>query len=83
MIMPVRPTEPIIDETRAMVPSFQAFILQASNESLATGIGSPEGQLEAGIGKTYMDENGATGSVLYIKQKEDILGDRKKGWILI
>ena len=45
--------------------------------------GSPEGVVEATSLRQYMDTVGAVGNVLYIKQKDDINGDRTKGWVLI
>lgn len=47
------------------------------------GTGSPEGQISALPTRVYMDETGATGSLIYIKRDADIGGDTKKGWILI
>lgn len=46
------------------------------------GTGSPEGVVEARQRQKYMDETGVAGSVSYIKQRNDILGDRTMGWVL-
>lgn len=48
------------------------------------GTGSPEGVILAQIGQTFIDTDAdIVSSFLYMKQKADILGDRKKGWRLI
>jgi len=83
MIIPINPATPLVNEDGTPTPIFRDFILQVSEESIAIGSGSPEGQLEASKGKRYMDESGDTGSILYIKKQESISGDRSQGWILV
>jgi hypothetical protein len=46
------------------------------------GIGSPEGVVEAKATRRYMDATGISGSVMYIKQVDDIAGDASMGWVL-
>ena len=45
------------------------------------GTGSPEGVIEARVGQTFIDTSADISSgFLYMKQKADISGNRKKGW---
>lgn len=83
MISLLDPNTPIIDSDGRPTQAFAAFLLQVTYRSTIIGTGSPEGLLDGGLGQTYMDDTAASGSVLYIKQKTDIAGDRKKGWILV
>ena len=48
-----------------------------------SGVGSPEGVVEAKQKRLYMDETGTTGNILYIKRDADIAGDRSRGWIRV
>lgn len=58
-------------------------LVDALNQSTpATGTGSPEGVVSAKTGKQYIDTAGAPGSVLYVKQVDDVAGDTSKGWTL-
>lgn len=82
MIIPLDATAAITDSDGRPTQAFRTFMLQVTEESLISGNGTPEGVLEAGKGRQYMDEDGVTGAVLYIKQKEDIGGNRRLGWIL-
>lgn len=83
MITPVPPAFPIVTEERTMTSTFKNFVLEVHKQSLQIGTGSPEGVLEAAKGSEYMDDDGVTGSIKYIKKLEAIAGDRKKGWILV
>ena len=75
-------TRPIVDENANMSQEFRAWVQTISNRSLIIGVGSPEGMIEAVVGSAYMDSTASTGSVQYVKQKADIGGDKKQGWIL-
>jgi hypothetical protein len=61
----------------------RAWVTAINNRSLVIDIGSPEGVVEAVQGAEYMDSDGTTGNIKYIKRDANILGDRSKGWILI
>ena len=50
---------------------------------LVIGTGAPEDVVSAIQGRQYMDQAAAPGSLLYMKQVDDIAGDDKKGWVLI
>ena len=64
-------------------PQFATFLLQVQERGLLIGQGSPEGIVEAQQGVEYMDENGFSGSIKWIKQSADILGNRTQGWVAI
>lgn len=74
---------PIVDENGVMTDEFQRFIDAIARLDLLVGTGSPEGVIEATIGREYLDTTGAAGAVKYIKQLADIGGDRTQGWIAI
>lgn len=80
----VRPASEVIvdEEGRPTVKFFQWLGLVTDLEPLS-GIGSPEGVLEARSKRIYFDLNGTTGSIAYIKLQDDIIGDRTQGWELI
>ena len=59
------------------------FFLLLSELDIATGVGSPEGVLRAGVGKQYMDTAGTAGNIKYIKRDAEIAGDKRLGWILV
>ena len=54
-----------------------------TNLDLIVGTGSPEGAVEAFVGREYMDDAGTAGSIKYIKRDADVAGDKSKGWILV
>ena len=72
----------LIDENGEATAQFRQWINSINNQSLIIGTGSPDGVVEASAGSRYMDDAGVTGSILYIKQKDSILGDKTKGWVL-
>ena len=74
---------PITDEEGKMTPSFQRWVTMMTNIDLIIGTGSPEGVIEAAVGREYMDDAGTSGSIKYIKRDADIAGDRTLGWILV
>jgi len=51
--------------------------------TIIIGTGSPEGVVEARRTRQYMDSAGVAGAILYIKQVNDVAGNRKNGWILV
>jgi len=77
-------TIPLIYPQTGMAHStFNIWVKQVTERGLLIGSGSPEDVVEAQQGAEYMDEDGAVGSVKYIKQSADVGGDKKKGWVLI
>lgn len=82
-IVPLDSNTPIVDEEGNMTDYFQRWMNQMTRLDLLVGTGSPEGVIEAQIGREYLDTTGAAGAVKFIKQSADIAGDRTKGWVAI
>ena len=76
-------TRPLIDERKSASQEMRSWAQAITELSMITGEGSPEGVIEAKIGRQYTDTNGTTGNILYSKRDSDIAGDRTKGWILV
>ncbi len=74
---------PIVDSDGNMTIQFQRWIYDITRLDLIVGTGSPEGIIEANVGREYLDDAGAAGAVKFIKQLADIGGDRSKGWVVI
>ena len=83
MITRPSPLTKHINELGRPTPEFMLWIQNVSNLAQGVGNGSPEGVVEDSQLAMFMDEDGAPGAVLYIKQKADIGGDRKLGWVAI
>jgi hypothetical protein len=81
-IVPPEARTPISREG-VMEDEFQRWTEQVTQLDLLIGSGSPEGVIEATVGREYMDDTGTAGSIKYIKRDADIAGDRTKGWILV
>ena len=75
--------DPITDESGMMTLEFQAWVRQITEADLMIGTGSPEGVIEANVGREYMDDAGVAGSIKYIKRDADIAGDKSQGWVLV
>ena len=73
---------PIVEENGSLTLQSRAFFRIITDEALMIGVGPPEGVVEAEIGAQYMDETGAASNLEYRKQKDNIGGDKSKGWIL-
>lgn len=73
----------IVTSDGRMTDEFQRFVNQIASLDLIVGTGSPEGVIEATVGREYLDDAGVAGAVKYIKQLADIGGDRTKGWVAI
>lgn len=82
-IIPPSPVESAIDAKGGMFQRFRdwtQFITRAVNLStMATGSGTPEGNLEAFANKLYID---TTGPSIYWKSVDDVGGDKSLGWII-
>ena len=50
---------------------------------MIVGSNSPEGVIEAGQGAMYMDDQGVTGAILYVKRDTEVAGDTTQGWVLV
>jgi len=72
-----------ITQDDLMTDAFQRWMSQVSRLDLIIGTGSPEGVIEATVGRDYLDTTGTTGAVKFVKQLADIGGDRKQGWVAV
>jgi len=82
-IVPPQATAPIVDENGVMDDVFQRWVTQMTRLDLIVGTGSPEGVIEATVGREYLDDTGLAGAVKFIKQLPDIGGDRTQGWVAV
>lgn len=80
-IAPIDSNTPIVTGDGVMSDIFQRWMNQVTRNDLLIGTGSPEGVIEAQIGREYMDDTGLAGAVKFIKQLPDIGGDRTQGWV--
>ena len=83
MINQLNASQPIVDESGVMTQPMRTFAQQNTDASLLIGTGSPEGAVNANQGRTYMNDAGTTGNILYIKQLSHIGGDQSQGWVLV
>ena len=73
----------IIDEQGRPTEKFFQWLGLMTELEPIIGTGTPETFQEARAKRFYIDDAGGTGTVLYVKLQDDILGDRTKGWILV
>ena len=82
-LVPPDPTRAIVKPDGKMQDAFRLFTLRVAQLGLIIGTGSPEGVVVAEVGTEYMDKNGTSGNIKYIKRDSDVAGDKSQGWILI
>ena len=83
-IIPPLGVAPIVDDNGLMNQEMRDWVDTVSFFGyIRTGLGSPEGLVEARVTALYMDTSGSAGSILYIKRDNDVGGDTTKGWILV
>lgn len=73
----------IVDGDGVMNDVFQRWVSEMTSLDLIIGTGSPEGVIEATVGREYLDDTGAAGAVKFIKQLADIGGDKTQGWVAV
>ena len=77
-------SRPLVNEDLSPSTQFNTWLNIISAQSTIIGEGSPEGVVSAIVTAEYMDLNGTTGNIKYIKRDaDDGLGDTTKGWILV
>lgn len=74
---------PVVTTKGLLLSAFRTFLSDLADMHTLSGTGSPEGVVEARSLKRYMDDAGTAGAILYIKQVDDIGGDKSLGWILV
>lgn len=82
-IIPPSPVEASIDANGNMFQRFrdwtQAITRVVNLSTMATGSGTPEGNLEAFTNKLYID---TTGPSIYWKSVDSVAGDKSAGWVI-
>lgn len=79
-IKPFNAQIPIVDLDGKPTQDVRIFSEQVATLPLIVGTGSPEGVVEARQGRQYLNQTGGAGTTLYVKQVDDIAGDRTTGW---
>jgi hypothetical protein len=82
-IAPIDADTRIVNDDGRMTDVFQRWVNDVTNNDLLVGTGSPEGVIEATVGREYLDDTGLAGAVKFIKQLPDIGGDRTMGWVAV
>lgn len=82
-IVQPNPISKVVTDSGVASAEFYRWMTQITANDLIIGTGSPEGVIEATIGREYMDDAGLAGAVKFIKQLPDIAGDRTMGWVAI
>ena len=82
-VNPLGRTVAVVDKDGKATQPLSLFSEEVARMAVIIGTGSPEGIVEAIESQLYMDRAGASGSILYIKQVNDITGDRRLGWIAV
>ena len=75
-------TRPIIDNSGSQTQEMRSWSRQVTKSVSIIGEGSPEGVVEAELYQVYINMNGVTGSITWIKMQDEIGGDITKGWVL-
>jgi len=73
----------VVEMSRNFLIWAEDMTSQVNKSTMATGTGSPEGVLDANVGKLYTDTSAGAGGLLYVKRDADIAGDTSQGWILV
>jgi len=73
----------VVDAQGRATQELSLFFEAVSRLPVIIGTGSPEGAVEAGQSRLYMNDAGTAGSILYIKKLENIGGDKSQGWVLV
>lgn len=83
MLSPLNRSVAVADEEGKPLQVLQLFSEEVARLQTIIGTGSPEGVVEAQVGREYLDTTGAPGAVKYAKVLADIAGNRKTGWVAI
>ena len=72
-------TRAIVDSKGVLTQEAGAYFSVLTARAIITGVGSPEGVVEADKAAIYMDENGTSGAILYVKSSDG----GNTGWVLV
>jgi hypothetical protein len=75
--------QPVVMSDGTMHQSFRRWASIVTDQLPITGIGSPEGVIDAPQFAVYLNTIGGPGAVQYRKMLPEIGGDTKKGWVLM
>ena len=73
----------VVTEDGTMAKHFREYMNRLNRLIPMNGTGSPEGVVDALQYSSYIDDAGATGSLLYLKILPEIGGDTTQGWIAV
>lgn len=82
-VNPLSMAEPVVDDNGRPLRNLNLFSEGASKLPMLKGIGSPEGVVASRQDRIYRDTTGVAGSILYVKNVDDVAGDKTMGWILV
>lgn len=82
-VNPLSMAEPVVDNSGRPLRNLNLFSEALSRITILSGSGSPEGVVPSRSKRLYMDTAGSSGSILYIKQVDDVGGDKTMGWVLV
>jgi len=81
---PLNAGDPIVNPDGTMSQAFRNWTIKASVGGLIlTGLGSPEGGVQAAQYTLYLDVTTPTVPVQYRKMLGSIGGDEKQGWVAV
>lgn len=83
VVNPLSRAEAAVDKDGKPLSNLNLFSEAVSKLPILSGSGSPEGVVPSRSKRLYMDTAGTAGSILYIKQVDDVAGDNTLGWILV
>ena len=73
----------VVEDDGVASKELRLWAIAITERILILGQGSPEGVVEARVGREYADTDGTTGTIKYFKKLDNISGDKSQGWILI
>ena len=76
-------SQPIVDSGGYATLQFQNFLNEISILIPIRGEGSPEGVVDAPLWAEYIDTNGSSGAIKYIKMSSSVDGNTAKGWVIL
>lgn len=83
VVNPLSRAEPVVDKDGKPLSNLNLFSEAVSKLPVLFGNGDPNGVVESRMTRLYMDTAGVSGSILYIKQVDDVAGDKTMGWVLV
>lgn len=83
MIRVLNTSFPIIEKDGFPSEAMNEWLLAVSLNIPMTGIGSPEGVVNARLYQVYLDTTGGAGAIEYRKMLPDVGGDKTQGWIQV